>query len=73
MEKKDEYHFECCKTAGARRASLSILETADSGFFTHSHQFTENALKRRKYLVSSRSLGENALLMPEVRDESQDS
>jgi len=31
--------------------------------------FTEDGLKKRKYPVSSSSLGENALLMPEVRGE----
>jgi len=29
--------------------------------------FTENGPKKRKYPVSGSSLGENALLMPEVR------
>ncbi len=31
--------------------------------------FTENGPKKRKYLFSSSNVGENALLMPEVRGE----
>ncbi len=50
---------------GARRAGLSISETADLWGFS----CTTNGPKKRKHPVSGSSLGENALLMPEVRGE----
>ncbi len=70
MEKKgDLSDFECGVVVSARRVGLSISEAAGLlGFHAQPPLgFTENGLKKRKYLVSSSSLGENALLMAEVR------
>ncbi len=60
---------------GARRAGLSISETADLLGFPHTQpslRFTENGLKKRKYPVSGSCVDENALLMSEVRGECAD-
>ncbi len=56
---------------GARRAGLSISETADLLGFSRStiSGFTENGPKKRKYPVSGSCVDENALLMSEVRGE----
>ena len=55
----------------ARRAGLSISETADLLGFSRTtiSRVTENGPKKRKFPVSGTSLGENALLKPEVRGE----
>jgi len=54
-------------------ATLIIPDTADLQGFSIilylSLGFTENGQKTRKYPVSGSSVGENALLMPEVRGE----
>ncbi|MDF4259779.1 hypothetical protein P3388_25940 [Vibrio parahaemolyticus] len=67
MRKKgDLSDFERGMVVGARRAGLSIYWD----FHTQpSLGFTEDGPKKKKYPVSSSSLGENALLMPEVRGE----
>ena len=55
----------------ARRAGLSISETADLLGFSRTtiSRVTDNGPKKRKYPVSSTLLGENDFLMPEVKDE----
>ena len=72
MEKKGDLNdFERGMVVGARWAGLNISETAHQlGFSPQpSLGFTENGLKKRKYPVSSSSVGANVLLMPEVRGE----
>ncbi len=56
---------------GARRAGLSISETADLLGFSHTtiSRVYRNGLKKRKYPVSGSCVDENALLMSEVRGE----
>ena len=68
-KKGDLRDFERGLVVGARRAGLSISEAADLlGFLpTTIFRVTENGPKKKKYPESSTSLGENALLMPEVR------
>ena len=70
-KKGDLSDFERGMVVGARRAGLSISETADLLGFSRTtiSRVTENGPKKRKYPVSGTSLGENALLMPEVRGE----
>ena len=70
-KKGDLSDFERGLVVGARRAGLSISETADLLGFSRTtiSRVTENGPKKRKYPVSGTSLGENALLMPEVRGE----
>ncbi len=58
--------FECGVVVGARRAGLSIYWDFHP---QPSLGFTENGPKKRKYLVSSSFVDENALLMSEVRGE----
>jgi hypothetical protein len=77
MGKKDDLSdFERCVVVGARRAGLSISEMADPlGFSraTISRVYREWSEKEEiGYQVSGSSVGENALLMPEVRGEWQD-
>ena len=68
-KKGDVSDFERGLVVGARRAGLSISETADLLGFSRTtiSRVTENGPKKRKYPVSSNSPGENALLMPKVR------
>ena len=70
-KKGDLSDFERGLVVGARRAGLSISETADLLGFSRTtiSRVTENGPKMRQYPVSGTSLGENALLMPEVRGE----
>ncbi len=73
MEKKgDLSDFERGMVVGARRADLSISETADLYWDFHAQPslgFTENGPKKRKYPVSGSCVDENVLLMSEVRGE----
>ncbi len=70
-KKGDLSDFERGMVVGARRAGLSISETADLLGFSHTtiSRVTENGPKKRKYTVSSSCVNENALLMSEVRRE----
>ena len=70
-KKGDLRDFERGLVVGARRAGLSISETADLLGFSRTtiSRVTENGPKKRKYPVSGTLLGENALLVPEVRGE----
>ena len=69
-KKGDLSDFERGMVVGARRAGLSISGTADLlGFSCTTISRVENGPKKRKYPVSGSSVGENALLMPEVRGE----
>ena len=68
-------HFDCGMIAGG----LSISETADLLAFSHTHfqslEFAENVKKcekQKENRESSSSVGRNALLMREVREEGPD-
>ncbi len=71
MRKKgDLSDFECGVVVGARRTVVFQKLLICWDFHTQpSLGFAENGLKKRKYPVSRSSLGENALLLPEVRGE----
>ncbi len=66
-KKEDLSDFEHGMVVGARRAGLSISETADLLGFSHTtiSRFTENGPKKRKYPVSGSCVDENVLLMSE--------
>lgn len=66
--------FECGIIVGARRACL--IKTADLlEFFCTAHLcgFAEDGLKKKKYPLSSSSLGEKALLLPGVQENNSNS
>ena len=69
-KKGDLSDFERGLVVSARRAGLSISETADLLGFSRTtiSRVTENGPKKRKYPVSGTLLGENALC-PEVKGE----
>ncbi len=67
-KKGDLSDFERGMVVGARRAGLSISETADPLGFTCT-TISENGPKKRKYRVSGSCVDENALLKSEVRGE----
>ncbi len=56
--------FERGMVVGARRAGLSISETADLLGFSHT-TISENGPKKRTYPVSGSCVDKNALLMSE--------
>ncbi len=70
-KKGDLSDFERGMVVGARRAGLSISETADLLGFSHTtiSRVYRELSKKRKYPVNSSSLSENALSMSEVRGE----
>ena len=67
-KKGDLTDFERGMVVGARRAGLSISNTADV-LGQPSRGLTENGPKKRKYPVSGSCVDENALLISEVRGE----
>ncbi len=74
MEKKgDLSHFERGMVVGARRAGLSISETADLLGFSHTTTSTvyREWSEKEKISVSGSCVDENALLMSEVKGDSR--
>jgi len=67
----DLSNFEHGMVVGARRAGLSISQYASNWDFSSQPflGFTKNGVKREKHPVCDSPVGENALLMLEVRGE----
>jgi len=69
-KKGDLSNFEHGMVVGARRTGLSVLQFDQLlGFSRTTIWFTKNGLKREKHPVCGSPVGENALLMLEVRGE----
>ncbi len=73
LKKGDLSDFETGMVVGARRAGLSISETADLPGFscTTISGFAGNGPKKRKYPVSGSCVDKNAILMSGVRGDEQ--
>jgi len=67
MRKKGISDFELGMVVGARQAGLSISVTYLLGFSCTTISRVYSGPKKEMYIVSSRSVGKNALLTPEVR------
>jgi len=65
----DLTNFERGMVVGARRAGLNISQSAQLLGFSCTTISTKNGMKREKHPVSGSPVGENALLMLEVRGE----
>lgn len=61
---------ECVVVVAVRQAGLSVSETVDLWGFSQTtiSSVYRGWYEKRKYQVSGRSVGENAVLMPEVRE-----
>lgn len=66
-KKGDLSDFECGTVIDVRQAGPSISETADLPWTNISRVYREG-VKRRKYQVSGRSAGENAMLIKSEDD-----